>query len=65
MVNSTPYGISLGRQLRYPSNTKLGGPHSRRGRFGEEKNFLLLSGFKFPPFESLAYSLYQLPSADS
>jgi hypothetical protein len=32
----------------YPFDRRLGGPQSRSGRCGEEKNFQTLSGFEHP-----------------
>jgi hypothetical protein len=35
--------VFLGKEpLQYPLNSKLGGPQSQSGCFGEEKNILLL-----------------------
>jgi hypothetical protein len=52
-----PAALSSGKMLpsRYPPDRRLGGPQSRSGRYGEEKN--LLPGIKIrslgPPDRSL------------
>ena len=51
MVNFTspPTGRSTpDKELRYSLNGRLGGPHSRSGRFGEENNFLFSAGIRTP-----------------
>ena len=37
---SDPVRFTFGKERRYRFNERLGGPHSRSGRFGEEKNSL-------------------------
>jgi len=41
-----PSALSPGREPRYPLNIRLDGPQRMSGRFGEEKNLLLPSGFE-------------------
>jgi hypothetical protein len=41
-----PGRINPGKEPRYPLNGRLGGPQRWFGRFGEEKNLLLLPGFQ-------------------
>jgi len=36
--------LPLGKRVRYPPNTELGGPHSRSPRFGAEEKFCPLWG---------------------
>jgi len=49
-----------GKKLRYQLNMRLGGPHSRSRRFGEEKACFLLPGFELLFFQAVGYSLYWL-----
>jgi hypothetical protein len=49
-VSGQPYAsvaLPPKRKPKYTLNRGLGGPHSRSGRFGEEKNPLPLSGIEF------------------
>jgi len=41
-----PAALPQGKRPWYPSDTKLGGPQSRSGRGGEEKNSQPLPGFE-------------------
>jgi hypothetical protein len=41
-----PAALSKGKSRRYPLDRRLGGPQSRSGRDGEEKNSQPLSGLK-------------------
>lgn len=41
-------------------NRRLHGPHSRAGRFTEDRNHLFLTGFEPRAVQSAAYSLYRL-----
>ena len=45
-TTSCPGHCSPGNELQYRLNDRLGGPHSRYGRFGEEINISLLAGFQ-------------------
>jgi hypothetical protein len=49
MVSFTPRPIYLqGKRPWYPLNRRLGGPQSRSGRGGEEKNYQPLPGLGLP-----------------
>jgi len=39
-----PDRFTLEKELRCPFNRRLGGPHSRSGRFGKDEHLLSLSG---------------------
>jgi hypothetical protein len=43
-----------GKRLWYPLDRRLGGPQSRSGRGGEEKNSQLLPGLESPIIQSVA-----------
>jgi len=49
-----------GNKPRYPLNRRLGGPHSRYGRFGERNNLFPLPGFEPRAVQPIAYFLYSL-----
>lgn len=42
----TPCHITPAKQLWYPLNRKLGGPHTQPGRYGKEINILFLPGME-------------------
>jgi hypothetical protein len=50
--------FTLGKEPRYPSRRRLGGPHNRSGRLEEETTFLTLSEFKPQIVHPAAYSMY-------
>lgn len=54
-VSLTPRPLYVGKYRRYPLNERLGGPKSRFGRFGEEKNPLPLSGFEPQTIQPIAF----------
>jgi len=43
---SCPDHLNSKKEPRYPLKRRLGGPQSRSGHFGEEKNLLFLLGFE-------------------
>ena len=49
-----------GKKVRYPLNRRLDGWQSSSGRFGEEKNLLLLQGLEICTVQLVAQSLYRL-----
>jgi len=50
--------FALGKEHRYPSRSRLGGPHNRSGRLQEETNFLTLPEFEAPTVHPVAYSMH-------
>ena len=52
---SRPGHFTLGKELQYPLNERLGGSQSLSGRFGEEKNPFARAGIPF--LDRAAYSL--------
>jgi len=66
---SWPGRFNPGEEPRYTVYRSLGGPQSRSGRFGEEKNLLSLQKFEprtvqthyaIPPPDVILYVLYNL-----
>jgi hypothetical protein len=53
-----PADLTSGKEPRYPLDRNLGGPQSRSGRCGEEKNFGV-SGFELK--SSYTYSILRSP----
>jgi hypothetical protein len=49
-----PAALPQGESPRYPLNRRLGGPQSRFGRGGEEKNSQPLPGLEPPIIQSVA-----------
>jgi hypothetical protein len=49
-----PAALPQGKNPWYPSDRRLGGPQSRSGRRGEEKNFQPLPGLEPPIFQPVA-----------
>jgi hypothetical protein len=50
----------LRKESRNTLNRRLGGTHSRSGRFGEEKNLLPLPGFELRTVQTVTQSLHPL-----
>ena len=48
-VTSAPDGDATIETAQFPRSGRLLGPQSRSGRFGEEKNYVLISSFFFRP----------------
>jgi hypothetical protein len=62
LVNFTPRPLyNRERTPQYRLNVRLGGPQSRSGHYGEEKNLLALSGFEPWIVQPVAQSLHRLP----
>jgi len=55
VVSFTPRPLyPRGKSLRYPLDRRLGGPQSRSGRGGEEKNSQSLTGLEHPIIQLVA-----------
>jgi len=57
-----PQLLSLGKELRYPFNRKLGRSQDRSGRFGEEENILLPTGIRTPIRQTSHCNNYAIPA---
>ena len=55
-----PAALPSEQEAAYQLNRRLGGPHSRSERFGEEENILPLPGLERRIVQPAAYSLYRL-----
>jgi hypothetical protein len=52
-----PAALLLGKEPRCPLNMRLGGPQSRFGLFGEDKNVLFAPGFERRTVQTVGQSL--------
>jgi hypothetical protein len=55
-----PAALPPGKNPQYPFNERVGGPHSRFRRFGEQKNLLPLMRFEPPIIHPVARSLCRM-----